>query len=109
MRVCLCVYVTRGCWLGIQNKERYFVIIRCLEGGAEEFLLKPLQLSDLEKLQPYFLKFPDNSCEGQITSADTNNNEGNNCNKCNNISKRKAMSSEPKERSRSKMKELEVV
>ncbi|XP_028775060.1 two-component response regulator ARR9-like [Neltuma alba] len=76
-------------------------ISMCLEGGAEEFLLKPLQLSDLEKLQPYFLKLPDNSCEGECISTD---NSYNNCN-----SKRKATSPEPRERSRSKMKELEVV
>ncbi|KAL2317817.1 hypothetical protein Fmac_031693 [Flemingia macrophylla] len=31
-------------------------ISMCMEGGAEEFLLKPLQQSDLEKLQPCFLK-----------------------------------------------------
>ncbi|XP_028774989.1 two-component response regulator ARR17-like [Neltuma alba] len=78
-------------------------ISMCLEGGAEEFLLKPLQLSDLEKLQPYFLKLPDNSCEGECISTD------NSYNNCNSISKRKATSPEPRERSRSKMKELEVV
>ncbi|KAJ8509776.1 hypothetical protein OPV22_000210 [Ensete ventricosum] len=31
-------------------------IDRCLEGGAEEFFLKPLQLSDLIRLRPYMLK-----------------------------------------------------
>ncbi|KAB2629164.1 two-component response regulator ARR5-like [Pyrus ussuriensis x Pyrus communis] len=31
-------------------------ISMCLEEGAEEFLLKPLQLSDLKKLRPYLLK-----------------------------------------------------
>ncbi|RDY09035.1 Two-component response regulator ARR9 [Mucuna pruriens] len=45
-------------------------ISMCLEGGAEEFLLKPLQLSDLKKLQPCFLKPFDNSSEQE--SADNN-------------------------------------
>ncbi|KAK4274003.1 hypothetical protein QN277_017297 [Acacia crassicarpa] len=80
-------------------------ISMCLEGGAEEFLLKPLQLSDLEKLQPYFPKFPDNSCEGESTSADEDNDQDNNHYNCNSISKRKATSAEPREKSRSKMKE----
>ncbi|CAL9204807.1 unnamed protein product [Musa hybrid cultivar] len=31
-------------------------INRCLEGGAEEFFLKPIQLSDLIRLRPYMLK-----------------------------------------------------
>ncbi|KAI5355271.1 PREDICTED: two-component response regulator [Prunus dulcis] len=44
-------------------------ISMCLEGGAEEFLLKPLQLSDLKKLQPYLLKsLEHHSCN------DNNNN-----------------------------------
>ena len=29
---------------------------RCLEEGAEEFLLKPVRLSDLKKLHPHILK-----------------------------------------------------
>ncbi|TYI82888.1 hypothetical protein E1A91_D05G252800v1 [Gossypium mustelinum] len=32
------------------------ISIRCLEGGAEEFMLKPLQLSDLHKIQAHLLK-----------------------------------------------------
>lgn len=93
-------------------------IYRCLEGGAEEFLLKPLQLSDLDKLQPYFLKSLDNySCEKESANSciDSDNNDNvinnSNSNKNNNsISKRKAMSPEPhQERSRSKMKGLAVV
>ncbi|TKY74255.1 Two-component response regulator ARR9 [Spatholobus suberectus] len=92
-------------------------ISMCLEGGAEEFLLKPLQLSDLDKLQPYFLKSLDNSCEKESAnnSIDSDNNENvinnNNSNNSNNsISKRKAMSPEPhQERSRPKMKGLAVV
>ncbi|KAK4785238.1 hypothetical protein SAY86_001927 [Trapa natans] len=31
-------------------------INRCLEDGAEEFLLKPVQLSDVRKLRPHLLK-----------------------------------------------------
>lgn len=31
-------------------------ISRCLEEGAEEFFLKPVRLSDLNKLRPYMLK-----------------------------------------------------
>ncbi|XP_008219624.1 PREDICTED: two-component response regulator ORR9-like [Prunus mume] len=44
-------------------------ISMCLEGGAEEFLLKPLQLSDLKKLQPYLLK----SLEHHSRDDDDNN------------------------------------
>ncbi|CAL2235120.1 unnamed protein product [Prunus armeniaca] len=44
-------------------------ISMCLEGGAEEFLLKPLQLSDLKKLQPYLLK----SLEHHSRDDDNNN------------------------------------
>ncbi|GMH21611.1 hypothetical protein Nepgr_023453 [Nepenthes gracilis] len=28
----------------------------CMEGGAEEFLLKPVQMADLKRLQPHLLK-----------------------------------------------------
>ncbi|GMN72027.1 hypothetical protein TIFTF001_052764 [Ficus carica] len=31
-------------------------INRCLEEGAEEFFLKPVQLSDVKKLKPHLLK-----------------------------------------------------
>ncbi|MBA0866749.1 hypothetical protein Goshw_024078 [Gossypium schwendimanii] len=31
-------------------------ISMCLEGGAEEFMLKPLQVSDLHKIQAHLLK-----------------------------------------------------
>lgn len=31
-------------------------ISRCLEDGAEEFLLKPVQLSDVNKLRPHLMK-----------------------------------------------------
>ncbi|EPS61460.1 hypothetical protein M569_13338, partial [Genlisea aurea] len=29
---------------------------RCLEEGAEEFLLKPVRLSDVKKLKPHIMK-----------------------------------------------------
>jgi len=95
-----------------------------LEGGAEEFLLKPLQLSDLDKLQSYFVKSLENSCEEESDhnscidsenenviiniSSSSNSNHNNNSNNSN--SKRKAISAEShQERSRPKMKELAVV
>jgi len=95
-----------------------------LEGGAEEFLLKPLQLSDLDKLQSYFLKSLENSCEKEsakscidsenenviINISNNSNHISNNNNNNNSISKRKAISAEShQERSRPKMKELAVV
>ncbi|TKY56133.1 Two-component response regulator ARR8 [Spatholobus suberectus] len=54
-------------------------ISMCLEGGAEEFLLKPLQPSDLKKLQPCFLKSSDNSSEQESAdrSADSHNDNNN--------------------------------
>ncbi|KAK9019829.1 hypothetical protein V6N11_054337 [Hibiscus sabdariffa] len=36
-------------------------INRCLEDGAEEFLLKPVQLSDVNKLRPHLMKARSNS------------------------------------------------
>lgn len=95
-------------------------IYRCLEEGAEEFLIKPLQLSDLQKLQPYFVKSVENSCDEQESansSTDSDNddlmsismNNNDNSTNSNSISKRKAMSTEPPERSRPKMKGLAVV
>lgn len=104
------------------------LINRCLEGGAEEFLLKPVQLSDLEKLQHYLLKSIDHSsCKStsihhhhqdftgnDVVSADDDHNYGNksnvneDSNNINNniiISKRKAVSPEPSER-RPKVKGL---
>ena len=64
---------------------------RCLEGGAEEFLLKPLQLSDLKK--PYFLKSLDNSSqrENDNSSLASNNDNNNNINNNNNVNERKSM------------------
>lgn len=31
-------------------------MIRCLEEGAEEFFLKPVQLADVNKLKPHLMK-----------------------------------------------------
>ncbi|KAL2339760.1 hypothetical protein Fmac_007700 [Flemingia macrophylla] len=87
-------------------------ISMCLEEGAEEFLLKPLQLSDLDKLQPYFVKSLDNTCENEPanSSIDSDNDDNVIIINNNSISKRKAISPEPHhERSRPKMKELAVV
>ncbi|OIW04503.1 hypothetical protein TanjilG_13885 [Lupinus angustifolius] len=65
-------------------------ISMCLEGGAEEFLSKPLQLSDLKRLQPYFMKSFDNSSqEDYANSSITSNND--NIIKNNGISKMKGM------------------
>ncbi|KAI8012928.1 Two-component response regulator ORR9 [Camellia lanceoleosa] len=84
----------------------------CLEGGAEEFLLKPVQLSDLRKLQSYLLKPLTHSCEdldmNLVDSSDHNNNNSDKSNN-NNLNKRKAMSPECSSERRPKMKELAVV
>ena len=32
------------------------MLIRCLEEGAEDFFLKPVQLSDVNKLRPHLMK-----------------------------------------------------
>ncbi|CAN6478379.1 unnamed protein product [Victoria cruziana] len=58
-------------------------ISRCLESGAEEFLLKPVRLSDMEKLHPHLLK--------SQRFLDSNKNS--------NSRKRKAISPQPVERS----------
>ncbi|ERN00961.1 hypothetical protein AMTRI_Chr04g250380 [Amborella trichopoda] len=43
-------------------------ISRCLEGGAEEFLLKPVQLSDMNRLRPHLLK-SQTSCEDKMNNG----------------------------------------
>ncbi|XP_042391446.1 two-component response regulator ORR9-like [Zingiber officinale] len=43
-------------------------INRCLEGGAEEFFLKPLRLSDMKRLRPHILK--GKSKEGQLNQEE---------------------------------------
>ncbi|KAE9615268.1 putative response regulator and transcription factor RR-A-type family [Lupinus albus] len=71
-------------------------ISRCLEGGAKEFLLKPLQLSDLEKLQPYFMTSFDNSSQQKYANSSiaSNNDTNNNNIKNNSMTKLKGMPGE---------------
>ncbi|KAE8714737.1 Two-component response regulator ARR8 [Hibiscus syriacus] len=67
-------------------------INRCLEDGAEEFFLKPVQLSDVSKLKPHLMK--------GITSKETKSN----------INKRKGMEEiHSPDRTRARYSELEVV
>ena len=96
---------------------------RCLEEGAEEFLLKPLQLSDVKKLEPHLQRSlsrssteikEEETVEIGITNSDAidddenNSKEENNKNDNNNtFSKRKAANPEPSER-RPKLKELQA-
>ncbi|KAF5445186.1 hypothetical protein F2P56_034254 [Juglans regia] len=89
-------------------------ISMCMEEGAEEFLLKPVQLSDLKKqLQPHLLKLPvhpkidittsnDNGNDSMIIDITMNNNQNVV------VSKRKTMTPEPLER-RPQMKGLAVI
>ncbi|KAF5468592.1 hypothetical protein F2P56_012735 [Juglans regia] len=90
-------------------------ISMCMEEGAEEFLLKPLQLSDLKKLQPHLLK----SLVHPTEDISTSNDHGSDDNKIHDIttlndsdnvlvSERKVMSPEPLER-RPKINGLLVV
>ncbi|RWW20167.1 hypothetical protein GW17_00015732 [Ensete ventricosum] len=60
-------------------------INRCLEGGAEEFFLKPIQVSDMIRLRLYMLKGrPKEQQQSQHSSSSNSNNN-------NNINKRKAI------------------
>ncbi|XP_020100696.1 two-component response regulator ORR9-like [Ananas comosus] len=52
-------------------------IKRCLEEGADEFFLKPVQLSDMSRLKPHLLK---------RKSKDCNSSSANTCNESNNES-----------------------
>ncbi|OAY74465.1 Two-component response regulator ORR9 [Ananas comosus] len=52
-------------------------INRCLEEGADEFFLKPVQLSDMSRLKPHLLK---------RKSKDCNSSSANTCNESNNES-----------------------
>uniref|UniRef100_A0A7C9A2B2 Response regulatory domain-containing protein n=1 Tax=Opuntia streptacantha TaxID=393608 RepID=A0A7C9A2B2_OPUST len=58
-------------------------ISRCLEDGAEDFFLKPVQLSDVDKLKPYLLrsKFR-NFCKFQPSFLDWSPDAGNLCQSC---------------------------
>ncbi|KAG5250857.1 A-type response regulator [Salix suchowensis] len=81
----------------------------CLEEGAEEFLLKPLQLSDVEKLQTHLLKSPEKYSSIRIddSSFNTESSSVTVSSKSNIASKRKALSPEIEER-RPKLKGLAV-
>ncbi|KAE9446480.1 hypothetical protein C3L33_21619, partial [Rhododendron williamsianum] len=87
----------------------------CLEGGAEEFLLKPVQLSDLSKIHSHLSKPLVHSSQNRNLSVidnihdndsntNTNTNERRNCNG----NKRKLITQECSER-RPKMKEVGFV
>ncbi|XP_010938571.1 two-component response regulator ORR9 [Elaeis guineensis] len=73
-------------------------ISRCLEGGAEEFFLKPVQLSDMKRLRLHLLKGKTNCKEEQQQQQqqEENNNISNGCssNKNSNSNKRKAIDEE---------------
>ena len=45
-----------------------FLFIRCLEEGAEEFFLKPVQQSDVNKLKPHLLKTKVKNEDDQINN-----------------------------------------
>ncbi|KAF5175295.1 Two-component response regulator orr9 [Thalictrum thalictroides] len=62
----------------------------CLEGGAEEFLLKPVQLSDVKRLQPHLMK---SFVTNNYTESDNNNNNNNNKDSDDINNKSKTMSS----------------
>lgn len=66
-------------------------ISRCLEGGAEEFFLKPVQLSDMKRLRPHILKGKSNCKEQQGQQQENNNNINNDSSSNNSSLKRKAM------------------
>uniref|UniRef100_A0A9I9CYN0 Response regulatory domain-containing protein n=1 Tax=Cucumis melo TaxID=3656 RepID=A0A9I9CYN0_CUCME len=110
----------------------------CLEEGAEEFLLKPLQLSDVKKLEPHLQKSitrcaSDQQIKEQQTTLgigigiaiddeenskleesknsvnNSSSSSNNNNNNNNSLSKRKAATAEHcEERSRPKLKELQA-
>ncbi|KAB1221078.1 Two-component response regulator ARR9 [Morella rubra] len=83
-------------------------ISMCLEEGAEEFLLKPLQLSDLKKLQPHLLKSLVYPSKVVNSSTDSGNDIAMNSTNNNVVIKRKAASPDPLER-RPKLQGLAVV
>ncbi|WOK93547.1 two-component response regulator ORR9 [Canna indica] len=82
-------------------------INRCLEGGAEEFFLKPVQLSDMKRLRPHILKGKSKEQQQQQLqeeeSSDDTNITINSCSSSSSSSdnsasnKRKAMEEEEEE------------
>lgn len=66
-----------------------------MEGGAEEFLLKPVKLSDLRKLHSHLIDSTNSPCEESATcdieSANSTDEEDSETDKnCTNANKRKA-------------------
>lgn len=45
-----------GCFRQFEAYNKLGFFYRCLEEGAEEFFLKPVRLSDVDKLKPYLSK-----------------------------------------------------
>ncbi|KAH7667127.1 two-component response regulator ARR-A family protein [Dioscorea alata] len=75
-------------------------INRCLEEGAEEFFLKPVQLSDMKRLRPHILKGkmkePQQQQQQQNNkNKNLNNNSNNNNSKNNNIKLQAATKEKP--------------
>uniref|UniRef100_A0A0A9EQW7 Response regulatory domain-containing protein n=1 Tax=Arundo donax TaxID=35708 RepID=A0A0A9EQW7_ARUDO len=73
-------------------------INRCLEEGADEFILKPVRLSDMSKLKPHILK---SRCkehyhqeQQQQSDCDSNGSSDSTYNSSNNSRKRKAADDE---------------
>lgn len=78
---------------------------RCLEEGAEEFFLKPVQLSDMNRLRPHLMKTKskeekellllqedeDDESDTNPTPSDDDDDNNNNSNNNNSGSKRGAM------------------
>ncbi|KAI8531351.1 hypothetical protein RHMOL_Rhmol11G0129700 [Rhododendron molle] len=85
----------------------------CLEGGAEEFLLKPVQLSDLSKIHSHLSKPLVHSSQNRNLSVtdnihDSDSNTNTNERRNSNGNKRKLITQECSER-RPKMKEVGFV
>ncbi|PON60052.1 Two-component response regulator [Parasponia andersonii] len=60
-------------------------INRCLEDGAEEFFLKPVQLSDVNKLRPHLLKGRSKENQPNIITTMTNMEQNQSADKALNI------------------------
>ncbi|GMN30099.1 hypothetical protein TIFTF001_051765 [Ficus carica] len=56
-------------------------INRCLEEGAEEFFLKPVQLSDVKKLKPHLLKYGAKTVQHNISKRKAGSKENQSPNK----------------------------
>jgi len=74
-------------------------INRCLEEGAEEFFLKPVQLSDMNRLRPHLMKSKSKEekelpQEEDDSSSSATSNNGISSDDDNNSSKRKAIDEE---------------